>query len=442
MLKRIFITSCLLLIYLKIGFSQIYLNSQDVNESPIPDTTIFRFEKIEIIGNHKTKPEIILRELHFTGNQLISFDQISAAYKRVQSLALFTRVKFDIVGDSDYRILMITVFERWYILPIPYFYLNERSWSKISYGGQLLYYNFLGRNILLTFMATFGYNPQFKFSYFNPWFAGNLKLFTNFSIYHSKVKVRSPQLTEHEDTRQGIEWLIGKRFGHFTSAGITLSYVELSAPPEIGLTLSPGGKDYLPSLLLNFQFDNRDLKEYPHKGWLLTFWGKRVGDSQLINYYRYGSDLRCYIPINQQVTLALRNAIDLSSGNIPIYDRVYLGYEERIRGRFYEIYEGENLFFSGIEFRFPLMKIKYFQLESISGFEDYSSNLKFGISAGIFIESGAVWNQNQALTAEHFKSGFGAGIHFHVPYIDVLRLDCGFNLEWKPQLIAEVLVAF
>ncbi|MCU0645826.1 MAG: hypothetical protein MUC94_16395, partial [bacterium] len=229
--------------YASLGFSQIYLNAEEADESTFMDSIEYQIAKIEIIGNDKTKPEVILRELHFTENERASLAKISAAFKRVQSLMLFNRVKFDLVGDQEYSSLLITVYERWYIFPIPVLYRNERDWRKISYGGKLLYYNFLGKNILLNFSTAFGYNPLFKFSYYNPWFLGDLKLFTNFSIYHGKVRSLSPDLNEYEDTRSGFDWLIGKRFGHYFYAGLTIGYAAITAPPEIGLTLSPDGSD-------------------------------------------------------------------------------------------------------------------------------------------------------------------------------------------------------
>jgi len=442
MTKKIIITFCMLAVCVSISSGQIYLNSEEVDESALNDSNKFQIATIEIIGNHKTRPDIILRELHFAENDTALFKEIVAAYKRVQSLLLFNRVKFDLVGDAQYSVLLITVYERWYIFPIPFVYRNERSWRKISYGAKLLHYNFLGRNIQLYFSAAFGYNPIFKFSYYNPWFMGNLKLFTNFNLYYGKVKSLSPQLRDYEDTRKGFEWLVGKRFGHFTYTGLSLGYTELTAPAEIGLTLSPKGKDQLASIMFIFQYDNRDLKEYPHKGYFFNLWSKRVGNGKLDHYYRFGSDVRSYIPMSQKITLALRGAIDLSSGKIPSYDRVYLGYSERIRGRYYEIYEGENFAFGGMELRFPIMKIRYIDLETLPDVEQFSSNLKFGMSAGLFVNSGAVWFQNESFSSNFIKSGFGAGIHFHLPYVEVFRLECGFNWQWRAEAIAEVEVAF
>ncbi len=443
MTTKIIIVFYLIAICTSMSNGQIFLNSEEIDEYAITDSTTFQFSNIEIIGNNKTKPDVILRELQFEENQIVSLKQALAALKRVQSLALFNRVRFDIVGVSEYHILLITVYEQWYIFPVPLLYRNERSWKKVSYGGKLLYYNFMGRNVLLNFTAAFGYNPEIKFSYYNPWFLGDAKLFTNFSMFLSKIRSLSPQLNEYEDRRLGIEWSIGKRFGHYFYTGVTFGYMKLTAPPEIGLTLSQNGKDYLPSILMGIQYDNRDLKEYPHKGWLVGLFGKRVGDSGDINYYRYGADFRSYLPLTHKVTLALRTGANLSSGKIPSYDRVYLGYENRVRGRYYEIFEGENFAFGGAELRFPLLKIRYIDIDPlIPEMSQYSSNLKFGISAGIFFDNGIVWYQNQDPSIRKVKSGFGAGIHFHLPYIDVFRVECGFNKQWEAQAIADIEVAF
>lgn len=425
------------------AMGQIYINAEELDEAQCSDTIRYAIAKIEIIGNEKTRPEVILRELHFQENQIASLSQFLAAFKRVQSLMLFNRVKFDLIGDTESSTLLITVYERWYIFPIPLIYRNERTWKKISYGGKLLYYNFLGRNMLLNFSAAFGYNPQLKFSFDNPWFLGKAKLFTNLTLFYSRIRSLSLELNKYEDRRIGIEWTIGKRFGHFLYTGMTLGYMKLTAPSAIGLTLSSNGRDYLPSILVGIQYDNRDLKEYPHRGWWVSFFGKHVGASERINYYRYGTDLRCYLPLTHHLTLALRGSTNLSHGAIPSYDRAFLGYENRIRGRYYEIFEGENFAFGAAELRFPLLKIRYLDVEPlIDEMRPYSSNLKFGLNAGLFFDGGAIWYQNQPLSVHRVKSGFGAGLHFRLPYVEVFRVECGFNKHWKAQAIADIEVAF
>ncbi|MDZ7319091.1 MAG: hypothetical protein ONB11_08060, partial [candidate division KSB1 bacterium] len=78
----------------------------------------------------------------------------------------------------------------------------------------------------------------------------------------------------------------------------------------------------------------------------------------------------------------------------------------------------------------------------IEQMREYSSNLKFGISAGIFFDNGIVWYQQQTPSIRQVKSGFGAGLHFHLPYVEVFRVECGFNKQLKAQAIADIEVAF
>ena len=123
------------LILIDIAYSQIYYNSAELPESAASDSITFKINRVEIIGNNKTKDFVILRELHFNANDVVNLKEIFLAQKRILSLFLFYRVIFDLVGDEESIILLITVAERWYIFPLPILYLNERSWNKISYGA-------------------------------------------------------------------------------------------------------------------------------------------------------------------------------------------------------------------------------------------------------------------------------------------------------------------
>ncbi|MBD3289587.1 BamA/TamA family outer membrane protein, partial [candidate division KSB1 bacterium] len=330
----------------KFGMGQIYYNSVELPLELASDSVFIEIERIDLIGNEKTRDYVILRELHFESGDSPSLDEIFQAQKRVLNTFLFNRVIFDLVGDMETGcILMVTVSERWYIFPVPIFYLNERSWDKVSYGAKLLYYNFLGRNILLNWTAAFGYDPQFKFAYRDLWFGGDLKLLTNFQIYKSSNRSRTLLYERERDERYGFDWLIGKRFGYYFYLLFQIGYLELKHPR---ITLSDDNKDVLPSVAISVQYDNRDLKEYPHKGFNAALWWRRVKHKSPINYTRYGGDIRAYIPVTTYTTLALRGGVQLSDGLIPLYEHKFLGYDERIRGQFYEKHEGENLIVGGV----------------------------------------------------------------------------------------------
>ena len=80
------------LILCQIISAQVYVNDREISESKKADSSSVRIKKIAIVGNKKTKDQLILRELLFSENDRVSLKQLSAAQKRVQSLNLFTRV--------------------------------------------------------------------------------------------------------------------------------------------------------------------------------------------------------------------------------------------------------------------------------------------------------------------------------------------------------------
>ena len=133
-LKKLFFLWIVLFFFFDLAYCQVYLNSEELKEDDVPDSLTFQIIRIETIGNVKTKQYILLRELFFNAGDVVQIKDFFLAQKRILSLFLFNRVIFDLVGNEEALILIITVSERWYIFPLPVIYLNERSWEKISYG--------------------------------------------------------------------------------------------------------------------------------------------------------------------------------------------------------------------------------------------------------------------------------------------------------------------
>ncbi|MDZ7261592.1 MAG: hypothetical protein ONB05_05740 [candidate division KSB1 bacterium] len=401
------------------------------------DSLLFKIVSIELYGNEKTKAEVILREMKVKVGNCATLEQLEEDRKRIQNLGLFNRVELEILNTEAGLILQIQVTERWYIFPFPILDRNEKDWSKLSYGLGLMHQNFRGRNENLQAQFWLGYNPGLSFSYSNPWLGGKWQLFTTVTLFAGKIKSKSLEIERFDEHRKSISWSLGKKFGYHTYWGLGLAYTRLTASPSMpGQTLSSSGLDQWLTYLMSFRYDNRDLREYPHKGWDVTLGIQKNGKKgSTINYSQYQVDIRKYLPFSQTLTLATRGSIRLSRGKIPLYSRVFLGYEEQVRGHFHDVFEGENSVLGGIELRFPIRKITYYSWDSAPAFSEYYRNLKFGISAGLFVDTGAVWFQQQKFNAKKLNTGFGLGLHFHVPYIDVLRLEYALDEKLTGQII-------
>jgi len=391
---------------------------------------------VKIQGNRKTKPSVILREMKQKIGNCLNPQSLEEDRKRIESLYLFNRVVIRAEPEGEGVCLHIVVTERWYFFPYPIFFINERSWSKLSYGAGLTHLNFRGYGDIFTFLFWLGYNPAFQFFYTNPWFNRKHNLSASISFFYNRVRSKHFEKKEITENHMGFQWVLGKRFGLYKFFSLTLGYQEIRFSPSIqGQTLSSDGRDRLPMLSFLLIYDHRDLKEYPHSGWYARLYARKTGFPFLtVNYFRYSFDIRKYFPMLHSSTLALRTAADLSEGKIPVYDRVYLGYSERVRGHFFEKFEGENRALASVVFRFSLLPVRYFNISSLSQLKD----LKFGISFGFFADTGLTWFQKEKIESSMLQSGYGCGIHFHLPYINILRLEMAFNERRKKQFIADL----
>jgi len=126
------------------------------------DKTPVIIADIYIVGNKKTKPYIIEREIPFKiGNAILLSElpeKMELARQQLMNTALFidVEVKLDRQVD-DLAFIKVTVKERWYLFPLPYFKIvarnfNEwwtdynRSLSRVNYGLKFSQNNFSGRN--------------------------------------------------------------------------------------------------------------------------------------------------------------------------------------------------------------------------------------------------------------------------------------------------------
>ncbi len=169
------------------------------------------------------------------------------------------------------------------------------------------------------------------------------------------------------------------------------------------------------------------------------------------DFWRFEFDNRLYLPIYRGLSLGGRELLIINEGEMPVYQRVFLGFEERIRGYFYEVfpdpalyqrYTSTSLSLSSLELRFPIVPIRFFSFADGPVMPTLYRDLKFGISAGIFMDSGIVWQNQNEFTLKNFYTGYGIGLHFHLPYIHLLRIELAINDHQRAQMIIDAATSF
>lgn len=403
-----------------------------------------------MVGNKHTKSDIILREIPYNFPDTLGQTDLLLIKNRIQNLYLFNRVELHISQQEDINALIIIVTESWYIFPVPLLFINEHDWSKISYGLKIKHYNFRGRNEKVSLGGWLGYNPAFYLNYFNPWIGNKTRLIFGTGISKNKIENK---IFNFDEDRWGFNITVGRKLNLNFDTQISFSYQKVSLPNEYqNYSISGDGTDIVPTITLQLKWDKRDLFEYPRNGYYFTYNFRRTGfQRNQPRFWRFEFDNRVYIPVYRMTSLAARQLFVFNTNDLPIYDRVFLGFTERIRGYFYDVfpdptlyekYTSTNISLTSIELRFPILPIRYFTLKNVPIFPSLYQDLKFGISGGIFMDSGIAWQEKNQFALSNFNSGYGLGLHFHLPYIFIIRLEFAISDRGKGQFIIDAEVSF
>jgi outer membrane protein insertion porin family len=405
--------------------------------SPSPADTTLNGKPVAgvlIFGNERTKPEVILREMKIRKGDAFDEARVEEDRKRIQNLGIFNRVEMFTESAWDGVRIMILVTEGPTFLPYPVLHINERDWKKLSYGAGLRILNFRGRAETLDALFSAGYNPIYGVAYINPWIDGTQGLQAGFNATSQRLLSKHFRNEKAHENQDAFYASVGKRLTLHVTFGALLGVREVAVSPA---RIDPDGHpaDRMPVAGLSVLWDHRDLREYPMKGFLLYLSARKNGwPSKRIDYNLLEADARGYLPILKTFTFALRASTAITTGAPPVYDRLFLGYEERIRGHWSETAEGENRWIAAFSLRWPLIPVRYFDLGEASEF----MNLKFGVSAGIFADAGKVWLHSDKWNGGRVLFGYGAGLHFHLPIVDVLRLDAAFDEKGRREWIFDI----
>ena len=98
-----------------------------------PDKVVIN--NIFIVGNEKTRKNIILREIDLNTGVVYDWDElismIQADQQKIYNLQLFTSVEITpLLTDTEQIELLVSVTERWYIIPNIIFNLADRNFAE------------------------------------------------------------------------------------------------------------------------------------------------------------------------------------------------------------------------------------------------------------------------------------------------------------------------
>jgi outer membrane protein insertion porin family len=437
-------------------------------EFHLDDTQKSYIQKIEIRGNLKTKDKVIRRELAISPGEVLDMVRLKISQQRLQGLQYFSKVELDpeptdpaIAGRKN---VVVSVEEQNtgnFTVGAGFSSVDSLvGYVEVSQGNFDLfkppYFTGAGEKIKLRIQV--GTERQdYELSFIEPWFLDK-KLSLGIDLYRHQLDFESPN-NIFDETRTGGRVSLTRSLWRDALTGSTYYNLE-----QVGISLNSGwhGNEAtfppptlpnVPSAILDatgihlFQriggslaYDTRNSAQLPNHGQRTELTGEISDEitSGNSSYYKLELTSAWYFPgffKGHVLEVGGRTGVadSLGGGDVPFYDRYYLGGLYSMRGFKYrnvaprdpnygssnpnyrdlsdEPVGGDSYWFGSIEYSLPIFE------------KDGGVSLRFAV----FYDIGAVAASSYTFSTD-YDDDVGAGIRLNIPHLGPLRLDYGIPI--------------
>jgi outer membrane protein insertion porin family len=417
-------------------------------------------EKIDIRGNNKTKDKVIRRELAISPGETFDMVRVKISKQRLEGLQYFDKVDMrpeatdpPIAGRKD---LIVNVEEENtgnFMLGAGFSSVDALvGYAEITQGNADLFHppTFTGAGQKLRLFVQLGTQRQdYELSFVEPWFL-NRKLALGVDLYRHQWNFESPNNIYDED-RTGMrlsltralwsDFLIGSVSYTIEDVGISLNsgfHGFEKDPPSPGIPrnvpqaiLDQTGDHLYQRFGVTLAYDTRNSTQLPNHGQRTEIDPEiSIGDT---TYYKVEAKTAWYFPglFKGHVIEAVGRAgiaDSLSSGDVPFYDRYYLGGLYSLRGfRYRSIGPRETPHFTGVS-QDPIGGDSYWLGSVEYSLPIFEKDNGPGVRFAIFYDVGDVGAQPYSFSG-NFDDNWGLGLHINIPKLGPLRLEYGVPIN-------------
>ena len=418
-------------------------------------------QKVEIRGNLKTKDKVIRRELAIAPGDVLDMVRVKISKQRLNGLQFFEKVDISpeptdppITGKKN---LVINVDEQNtgnFSIGAGFSSVDALvGYAEVTQGNFDLFHPpyFTGGGQKARVKVQLGTKRQdYELEFVEPWFLDR-KLTLDVKLYRHSLSFESPN-NIYDETRTGAkvsltralgsDFLIGSVDYTIEDVGITLNslfhdrqgsfpnIIPRTAPNSI---LAEAGDQIYQRMGGSLAYDTRNSVQLPNHGQRSEITGEiSAGDK---TYYKLELHSSWYFPglmkghvIEAGGRLGFADA--LSGGDVPFYDRYYLGGLYSLRGfKFRNIAPrepfdvtapnvpdepigGNSYWFGSVEYSVPILE------------KDSGPSLRFAL----FYDIGAVSADSYSVSGDYLDN-WGFGIRLNIPRLGPLRLDYGIPIS-------------
>lgn len=427
------------------------------------NTSWIIIDQIDLIGNRRTKPQIIYRELSLQVGDTLTLEKVDSLLERnrnnIFNTNLFVSVKLSLVYLSpQHSTLKINLEERWYLFPGPIFELSDRNFNewvrtynadfnRTNYGMRVVLENLRGRKEKLDAFAQLGFTKKFGLSYQIPYLNRKQVTGLSFNFVYAQNKSTALRSDDHklsfyESQEIALERYLAnvslsKRVGIFDYQSLSLGFQQRSIEDSVALTNPRYFMTNKPTqkyFYLGYQYtrDTRDTHNYPLHGDILEVSLQQNGlglfndllQTQVGVRYIFFSDLkhRFYLSNSFKGLLSIQK-------NQPYANAQALGYGQNVL-RGFELYviDGQGFLMNQNTLRYQVFSVqKKLNFIPIRQFQ----TVPIALYLTLYADTGYVRDSNFTDFSNRFSNKFiyswGTGIDIVSFYNLIVRLNYSVN---------------
>lgn len=448
-----------LLLSANFSFSQFHQKPSD----SLPENFVI-IQNITLEGNHRTRDQIIMRELTFSSGDTIRGDdvmkELEQSRNQVMNTGLFNEVVVNIrrwVNDS--MDIYVSVKERWYFLPLPTANLYDRNFNVwwvehdhdirwMQAGIRFYQKNLTGRNDELKGTILFGFQRRLDGTYTLPYFDYIQKhgMSVSASLTQSKnvtSKVDSNKEVVIQDVDSYLRSVFETSVNFFYKPKfhyrytLTLGYKN----SYIQDTIAHSNPDYFLSgntrqrylyATLTFVTDFRDLNAYPLRGYYFNASISKLGLGLFedVDLWQTNAAFSLYLPLGKKWYVASVNKVKVTFPERQPYNlQRGLGYgNDYVAGYEYYVMDGQGFGYTKLN-----LKKEIFKVQMKTGANNpfvKGANITFALYGKVYGDAGYVYNTNSSIDNaldNRWLLGSGIGIDLVLLYDTTIRLEYSIN---------------
>jgi len=309
--------------------------------------------RINVMGNTKTKPHVILRELPIKPGQPLNSVDLETARKRLENLNYFDMVDVtpSASGTPGYRDININVHEKmtgslsiglaFSSVQSVYLYANVTQ-SNFDIRG-LMGGSFVGGGQRLTLSGRIGTETQAASVYLlEPWFLDRKLALGNELFY-----TRSTYISDYyEQTNYGYAVSLRRALNEHNSVKLEyrIEHYKLDPQGDAPIFFLANSGDFTRSnIQLSYEYDTRDALITPREGCNFEAYASWSGPGSTVQTYTVGANGSAYYNSIWDsifsVNFGVQTVDTLKKDDVvPLFERCYLGGPNNLRGfRYHDV---------------------------------------------------------------------------------------------------------